>query len=121
MRATRFPLRLPVRYRPLGRPEWQQGRTENISHSGALFRVDAPLPVDTQVEFRLVLSATAHGDVPYGDGQPHPEVLGLGRVVRTVDPSDAHSTSGFAVSIDQYHFLPPPSQSSSAFSQDHVS
>src|SRR5438093_1219765 len=47
MRATRFPLRLPVRYRPLGKPEWRQGQTENISHSGALFRVEAPLPVDT--------------------------------------------------------------------------
>ena len=111
MRATRFPLRLPVRYRPLGKPEWQQGQTENVSHTGALFRVEAPLPVDTRVEFRLVLSTTARGDAPQSpvEKQQHPEVFGLGRVVRTVAPTDAYPRSGFALAIEQYEFLPPSS------------
>ena len=109
MRATRFPLCLPVRYRPLGKPEWQQGQTENISHTGALFRVEAPLPVDTPVEFRLVLS-TARGDLPQSPaGKQQPEVSGRGRVVRTVAPTHAFPRSGFAVAIEQYEFLPPPS------------
>ena len=123
MRATRFPLRLPVRYRPLGKPEWQQGQTENISHSGALFRVEALLPVDTRVEFRLVLSTTARGDMPQSpvERQQHPEVFGLGRVVRTVAPTDAYPRSGFAVAIEQYEFLPPPSLlNSSEFAEDHT-
>lgn len=123
MRATRFPLRLPVRYRPLGKPEWQQGLTENISHSGALFRVEAPLPVDTRVEFRLVLSTTASGDSPPSsvETQQHPEVLGLGRVVRTVAPTDAYPRSGFAVAIEQYEFLPPSSLlNSPEFAEDYT-
>jgi hypothetical protein len=122
MRATRFPLRLPVRYRPLGRPEWRQGQTENISHTGALFRVEDPLPVDTRVEFRLVLSTTARGDAPSTPSkQQHPEVFGLGRVVRTVAPTQEHP-SGFAVAIEQYEFLPPPSVlNSPAFAEDHTS
>src|SRR5919201_4493816 len=108
MRATRFPLRLPVRYRPLGKPEWQQGQTENISHTGALFRVEAPLPVDTRVEFRLVLSTTARGDALQSRAgkQQQPEVSGLGRVVRTVAPTTAFQRSGFAVARDQYELLP---------------
>lgn len=121
MRATRFPLRLPVRYRPLGKPEWHQGQTENISHSGALFRVEAPLPVDTRVEFRLVLSTTARGDMPQApiETQQHPEVFGLGRVVRTVSPTDVYPSSGFALEIEQYEFLPPPSSlNSPEFAED---
>jgi hypothetical protein len=123
MRATRFPLRLPVRYRPLGKPEWQRGQTENISHSGALFRVEDPLPVDTRVEFRLVLSTTARGDAPHRDvdTQPQPEVFGLGRVVRTVAPTDGSPRSGFAVAIEQYQFLPPSALPNSQEFHDHVS
>ena len=123
MRATRFPLRLAVRYRPLGKPEWQQGQTENISHTGALFRADATLPVDTRVEFRLVLSTTARGDTSSAPAKhEHPEVFGLGRVVRTVSPSESHPRSGFALAIEQYEFLPPPSVlTSPAFAEDHRS
>jgi hypothetical protein len=120
MRATRFPLRLEVRYRPLGKPDWQQGQTENISHSGALFRADAPLPVDTRVEFRLVLSTSAAVDtplLPIGRRQ-HPEVAGLGRVVRTVDPTESFPNSGFALAIEQYEFLPPPRANSPEFAED---
>lgn len=95
MRATRFPLRLRVRYRTIGKADWQEGKTENISHTGALFRVEAPLPIDTQVEFRLLLPTPE-------PGSEHPEVSGLGRVVRTVP------ATGFAVAIEHYDFLPPP-------------
>jgi hypothetical protein len=111
MRATRFPLHLPVRYRSVGDADWHQGQTENISHTGALFRVEAPLPVDTRVEFRLVLSTSARGDMPPSPvgKQQNPEVFGLGRIVRTVAPTDAYPRSGFALAIEQYEFLPPPS------------
>jgi hypothetical protein len=72
--------------------------------------VEAPLPVDTRVEFRLVLSTSAGGDTPQSPvGKPNPEVFGLGRIVRTVAPTDAYPRSGFAVAIEQYEFLPPPS------------
>jgi hypothetical protein len=73
--------------------------------------VEAPLPVDTRVEFRLVLSTSARGDTPQSPvGKQHnPEVFGLGRIVRTVAPTDAYPRSGFALAIEQYEFLPPPS------------
>jgi hypothetical protein len=99
MRATRYPLKLQVRYRPIGKRDWHQGSTENISHSGALVRADDPLPVDTRVEFRLMLPVAEPAD-------EHPEVSGLGRVVRMVAPSEHHPRSGFAVAIERYEFLP---------------
>src|SRR5580700_886196 len=37
-RAQRFNLHLPLKYRPLGEPDWRDGTTENISRSGMLFR-----------------------------------------------------------------------------------
>ena len=113
MRATRFPLHLPVRYRPVGEPEWHQGQTENISHTGALFSAEDLLPVDTRVEFRLVLSTTAGGDK-----QQHPEVSGLGRVVRTVMPAGSQARPGFAVAIERYDFLPVPPSSQPAESHE---
>lgn len=49
-RAKRFPIHASVRYRPLDSPEWHNGRTENVSCSGALIagrrRVEAAEPID---------------------------------------------------------------------------
>jgi hypothetical protein len=36
-RAQRYPLHIPLKYRPSGTPNWWEGRTENISRSGVLF------------------------------------------------------------------------------------
>ncbi len=55
MRAQRFPLQLPVRYRRTGEAGWLDGKTENISHSGVLFRVQQPFDVDTTIEIRITL------------------------------------------------------------------
>lgn len=87
----------------LGDPVWHQGQTENISHTGALFNADNVLPIDTRVEFRLVLSTAARGDKQH----QHPEVVfGLGSVVRTTPDEDVRH--GFAVAIERYVFLPVP-------------
>ena len=48
-------MRLPVRYRPLGEPEWRAGSTANISGSGVLFRGDGSLDVDTPIEIAITL------------------------------------------------------------------
>ena len=103
MRAPRFPLHLPVRYRPLGHPEWRQATTTNISASGVLVHNAEPLQVSTQIEFSLVL----HGSEPAGLGQ----VAGRGRVVRVIAPEE-RSEPGFAVAIDDYNFFHTPPQSS---------
>jgi hypothetical protein len=105
MRAPRFPLQLPVRYRPVGaEAEWRDATTGNVSASGVLVQVPDPLQVDTRIEFRLGLA-------PEQPAQ-HAEVCGLGRVVRVVATGEA-PYAGFAVVIEDYAFqqrpAPPPS------------
>jgi hypothetical protein len=51
----------------LAQLEWHQGNTENISHSGALVRVESPPQIATEVEVRLVLPGVGTGE--------HPEVV----------------------------------------------
>ena len=101
MRASRFPLHLSVRYRRLGDRDWREGKTENISHSGVLFRAEEGIDVDEDLELRLELPAT-------GPGRERPEVSCRGRVVRTVSPSDAEPWPGSAIVIEQYDFVAPP-------------
>lgn len=98
MRAPRFPLQLPLLYRPLGGSEWRQARTGNVSASGVLVQVPDPLQVDTRIEFRLGLAEVS---------QPiqHAEVRGEGRVVRVVSAAEPVS-AGFAVAIERYDFRP---------------
>ena len=99
MRAPRFPLQLPLRYRPLGDGDWRQATTENVSASGVLVRVPAPLEVDSRVEFRLALPSKS----------PLPstgEVSGRGHVVRIVTPREP-DVAAFALAIDEYDFLSP--------------
>ena len=105
MRAPRFPLHLHVRYRCVDTGRWHIGVTENISHSGALVRVDDTLQVDTPVEVRLVLASD-----PVGESA---QVACRGRVVRTVPPDNNELRPGFAVSIDTYDFLPGVGETSS--------
>jgi PilZ domain-containing protein len=106
MRASRFPLHLLVLYRRVGEPDWRQGKTENISRSGVLFRAEELVLPDTDVELRLALPAAAPGREP-------PEVSCRGRVVRTVSPSEHEPLPGSAVVIEHYDFLPPPLDSQS--------
>jgi hypothetical protein len=101
MRAQRFPLELPVEYRPLGRGKWHRASTANISASGVLVQ-GASLPtVDTLVEFRVCLAT---------GGRPAcGEVSGSGRVVRVVEPSRP-GHAAFALAIEKYDFRPRDAQ-----------
>ena len=49
-RASRFVVRLLVRYRTAGDPDWRNGMTENISRSGILFRPERPVEPKTPVD-----------------------------------------------------------------------
>ena len=101
MRASRFALRLPVRYRLAGDPRWHQGLTENISYSGVLFRAEGLIDVDTPIELRVALSA----DTPE---RPHPEVVCHARIIRTMPPTQADQRPALAVSIEQYELRSAP-------------
>ena len=71
MRAPRYPLRIPVRYRPVGGSTWVRGVTENISRTGILLRTGQLLPLDTPMEIQFFLSSEGG-------------VVCEGRVTRTV-------------------------------------
>jgi hypothetical protein len=75
-RAPRYRLRIPLRYRSTGDDEWRDGRTENISRSGVLFRTDRLMPPQTRIEMLLALPAELGGDAAA-------TVICRGRIVRT--------------------------------------
>lgn len=96
-RAQRFKLELPIRYRPLGEPDWRSGTTENISRSGVLFRAEEALQPMAQLEISLVLP-------PEIAGLSAAEVVCRGEVVRTIEPDSATLHPALAAKILQYHF-----------------
>jgi hypothetical protein len=93
-RPQRVALHLPLRYRPVGDPDWHEARTENISRTGVLFRTTDPLDIDTHVEMTFVL--------PISPSQP--AIVCRGRVVRTVLP-DRQGRVGLAATISVYRFV----------------
>jgi hypothetical protein len=54
-RAPRFVLQIPLRYRPAGDVAWREGRSENISRSGVLFRAEHSMDTETPIEMMLAL------------------------------------------------------------------
>ena len=96
MRARRFPLSLPLWFRPQKQRNWQKTSTENISATGVLVRWPEPLPVDTTVEFRLALPS--HHPARRGG-----EVAGHGRVTRVIASPTERVDSGFAIKIEHFN------------------
>jgi hypothetical protein len=76
-RAQRFVVQLPIRYKKVGGRRWFEGKTENISRSGILFRVNRVLKLRTAVQMIFTLPVWGKGDGPG-------EVLCRGNIVRTV-------------------------------------
>jgi DNA-binding response OmpR family regulator len=101
VRAQRFQLHLPLRYRRLGETQWHVGTTENISRSGLLFRGDDVLQPNSQVEINLVLPTEIAG-------LSGTEVVCRGEVVRTVNPKGETVSPALAARILQYHFQHGP-------------
>ena len=64
-RAQRFPIHIPLLYRMSGMPDWQDGRTVNISRTGILIRADeTPRPESTleiRLKFPLNVTVSCHG------------------------------------------------------------
>lgn len=98
-RAQRFPLQLPLQYRPIGVAGWFGGATENISHSGVLFRGDRHVRVNTPVEIALVLPSGLLGE--WGG-----RVVCTARIVRLVPAPTDETTAGLAAAITNYRIVP---------------
>lgn len=99
-RAPRFDLPVPVRYRFAGTAAWSEGRIENISRSGVLFRAERALPLDTAVELTFALPV----------GPAARDLLCRGRVVRTVPGTGLAGPAGIAATIATFRFLPGTSK-----------
>jgi PAS domain S-box-containing protein len=101
VRAQRFQLRLPLRYRRLGENDWHDGTTENISRSGMLFKTEEVVQPNSQLEINLVLPAEIAGLTAT-------EVVCRGEVVRSVEPYGETLSPALAARILQYHFQHGP-------------
>jgi len=97
-RAQRFPLHFRVYYRELNSPIWLEGRTENISHTGMLFRCSCPLRLKTVIELRLMLGVDFDNDHPA-------EVLCRGAVVRVDRGPVWRSLPALAVAIQRHRVV----------------
>lgn len=98
MRAQRFAIQTSLRYRVSGQMNWYEGRTENISRSGVLFRGEHLVEPNTPVEMRFVLPAEISDRVSA-------EVTCRGYIVRKVLPSGTETFPALAAAILAYRFL----------------
>lgn len=94
-RASRFQVRLEVRYRLEGDTEWRSGLTENVSRSGVLFR--SPLTAEPKTALDLILV------VPGGvAGEPPSRLRCHGEVVRIETCADEEMVSRLAAMVTNY-------------------
>ncbi len=59
VRATRYTVAMPLRYRRVGEQDWHEGVAENISQSGVLFRGDRALSEEEVIEINFTLRGPA--------------------------------------------------------------
>jgi len=98
MRATRFALQFPVYYREPESAIWFEGKTENISQSGLLFRAAGPLQLQTLIELKLELIAALKYEVP---AQVHCK----GEVVRIGESFATEFPAAVAIAIKDYRLI----------------
>ncbi len=105
LRAKRFPIHAAVRYRPADSADWHDGRTENMSCSGALISGRHLIDVATPVEMLLPLPSQLSGTARM-------QVLCRGHVVRVAHPPLPMLRSRFAVRWRELSVLNGESKSS---------
>lgn len=94
-RAKRFAIHIPVHYRKPQTAQWFDGRTENISYSGVLFRAECLLQPKTTVEMKLELPTAILGEAPG-------KIVCKGVVVRREGNHRSDIPPALAVSIGGY-------------------
>ena len=105
-RARRLKLDAALRYRVHGSSTWYEGRIENLSQSGLLFRGPRQLPVNALIEMVFEMPEEI-------SGQKNRSVLCQGRVIRSNDvmpakkaEQDVENGDGLlAASIVDYKFI----------------
>jgi hypothetical protein len=94
-RAPRYPIRTTMLYRVPGSKQWRQGRTENISRSGVLFRTDHQMSLEAPIDMLLELPVEVAGG-------RNASVVCRGRVVRLEGVPDDDTERAVAATITNY-------------------
>jgi len=97
-RAPRFAIHARVLYRETGQTNWCEGKIENISRSGLLFRADHYLAPKTSIEIRFVLPVEISSEAAA-------EVICRGAIVRAVPPANGQPSYVLAATIADYCFV----------------
>ena len=63
-RASRFAVRIEIRYRTATDRQWRSGHVRNVSRSGVLFETADEVPLETDLELELVLPGVVAGEPP---------------------------------------------------------
>ncbi len=84
-----------MRYRKESERKWSEGRTQNISQSGLLFRAPEPLDPNTMIEMTFALPSEK-------EGESGATVLCDGKTIRTILPATSDESPGVAVKILNY-------------------
>lgn len=100
-RVPRFAIQVPMRYRLHGEEEWHEAKTENISHTGVLFRGARFLDVRTPVELRFQMVL-----LPPLEDAGVADVVCRGQIVRTAESPAQTAHPVLAATISEYEFLP---------------
>jgi hypothetical protein len=96
-RAFRYPIHMLIRFRKSGTADWHEGTTVNISRTGILFQSDMNIPPRTLLEMQIIL--------PYEvSGEPQPNVLCWGPVVRLDSKLTEEGRTALAAVISRYRF-----------------
>ena len=96
-RAERFQVHMPVLYRTADSPEWFETQTENVSHTGVLFRTKSIIKPSTIVDVRLEVP-------PTGLKGSRAEVICKCEVVRVDKPRGRKNPPTLALAIRNYRF-----------------
>jgi len=97
-RAERFAIETEIRYRDVGQDRWYEGKTQNISGSGVLFRAKKLLALKTRVEMIFPLPIG-------GSGASGANVRCFGQTVRKAAPVVPGGDTGLAVTIEEYDLM----------------
>ncbi len=100
-RASRFPVRLPLRYGVVGSREWDVGVTENISRSGILFYAEPSGALVQALASKPVLDIMFELPHDGADGLPQ-QVHCKGRVARAVWSEGRAYPSAWAITVGDY-------------------
>ena len=97
-RERRFKFEAPVQYRYVGIQQWFDGKIQNISRSGVMFRCEQQVERGRAIEMIFEMPEEI-------SGQKDRKVICKGTVARCIAPAEGEQTYSVAASIEDYRFL----------------